>query len=132
VYRMLEKIMSIKTRSVLGYLTFLALFMVSPRVGWEVFTGFFRFGDYPQRADTIVVAPHYAITIHEGSAHVRHQGTKEPAGSIIGEISRQRRAADGDLSPEAKSTRDRLVEAAENTLRPGEFFSKRIPNRAPS
>ena len=47
VYRMLEKIMSLKLVLVLGYLTFLAVFMVSPRVGWEVVTGFFRFGDYP-------------------------------------------------------------------------------------
>ena len=55
VYRMLEKIMSIKLVLVLGYLTFMAVFFVSPRVGWEVVTGFFRFGVYPQRADTIVV-----------------------------------------------------------------------------
>ena len=61
VYRMLEKIMSIKLVLVLGYLTFMAVFMVSPRVGWEVVTGFFRFGDYPHRADTILVDRHFAL-----------------------------------------------------------------------
>ena len=61
VYRMLEKIMSFKLVLVLGYLTFMAVFMVSPRVGWEVVTGFFRFGEYPQRADTIIVDRHFAL-----------------------------------------------------------------------
>jgi hypothetical protein len=122
VYRMLEKIMSIKLVLVLGYLTFMALFMVSPRVGWEVFTGFFRFGDYPQRADTILVDRHFALTIEEGDTTYVIKGTKEPAGTIIGDFRVNGDVKKKDLSPELLAKRDELTTRAVAMLRPGEFF----------
>ena len=47
VYRMLEWIMTLKLVVVLGYLTFIAVFMVSGAVIWDVATAFFRFGNVP-------------------------------------------------------------------------------------
>ena len=44
IYRMLEKVMSLKLILILGYLTFVAVFLVSPRNMWEVATGFVEFG----------------------------------------------------------------------------------------
>ena len=125
VYRMLEKIMSLKLVLVLGYLTFMAVFMVSPRVGWEVFTGFFRVGEYPQRADTIIVDRHFALTVEEGDDTYIIKGTQEPTGPIIGEFRVNgvvAAASLADLSDELKAKRASLVTQAQGMLHPGEFF----------
>jgi hypothetical protein len=122
VYRMLEKIMSLKLVLVLGYLTFMALFMVSPRVGWEVVTGFFRFGNYPQRADTILVDRHFALMVEEGNTTYLIKGTREPTGTIIGDFQVNGEAKKKDLSEELKAKRDALTARAEGMLRSGEFF----------
>ncbi len=122
VYRMLEKIMSIKLVLVLGYLTFISLFMVSPRVGWEVFTGFFRFGDYPQRADTIVVEPHFARTVRDGETTYVIKGTDEPTGLILGEFRIDDAVQPKELSKEVQAKRDELVAEAKSLFKPGEFF----------
>jgi hypothetical protein len=53
IYRMLEKVMTFKLAYVLGYLTIVAVLMVSVPVWWEVISGFCRFGTVPLRADTI-------------------------------------------------------------------------------
>ena len=104
VYRMLEKIMSIKLVLVLGYLTFMTLFMVSPRVGWEVVTGFFRFGDYPQRADTILVDRHFALIGRGGRHELLDQGNaRSPTGTIIGDFRVNGEAKKKDLSDDAAS-----------------------------
>jgi hypothetical protein len=122
VYRMLEKIMSLKLVLVLGYLTFMALFLVSPRVGWEVLTGFLRFGDYPQRADTILVDRHFALTIDQGDATYVIKGTKEPTGTIIGEFRVNGEVKKNALDPSLQAKREQLQAQAEAMLRPGEFF----------
>ena len=66
VYRMLEKIMTIKLALVLTYLSFVAIFMVSGPVVWEVVTGFFRFGTVPLRPDTLVVDRHFTVSKRDG------------------------------------------------------------------
>ncbi len=91
VYRMLEKIMSVKLVLVLGYLAVLTWFMVSPRVGWEVATGFFRFGDYPQRADTILVDRHFALSVEEDGIELFDQGNERIPGHHDRRLSHQRR-----------------------------------------
>jgi hypothetical protein len=57
VYRMLEKVMTAKLVLVLGYLTVIAVCMVSLPVFADVAAGFVRFGTVPLRADTIKVGP---------------------------------------------------------------------------
>jgi hypothetical protein len=53
VYRMLEKVMTLKLAYVLSYLTVVSVLMVSGAVWWEVLGGFCRFGTIPIRADKI-------------------------------------------------------------------------------
>ncbi len=121
VYRMLEKIMSLKLILVLGYLSFVALFMVTPRVGWEVVKGFVRFGDYPQRADTIIVNRHFSLSVVEGDATYLIKGTNEPTGTILGDF-RVNGEPVKDPSPAQIAQRDALQHQAESMLHDGQFF----------
>ena len=136
VYRMLEKIMSMKLIIVLGYLTFMAVFLVSPRVGWEVVTGFFRFGDYPQRADTIIVgrrlAPgakgspanhgHFAVTFRQGDHTYVVKGTDEPDGPIIGEFRVDGQKIPKPVPAQWQAKLKELTDEARSMIKPGEFF----------
>ncbi len=136
VYRMLEKIMSMKLVLVLGYLTIMAALFVSPRVCWDVVTGFFRFGDYPERAETIVVGRrlppgadsasqhygHFAVTFRQGEHTYIVKGTSEPTGTIIGEF-----RVDGVKMPKPvpeawQAKLNQLTDEARGMIKPGEFF----------
>ena len=61
VYRMLEKIMTAKLVLVLGYLSLIAVTLVSWPVIRDVCTGFFRVGTVPLRAETIVLERDFTI-----------------------------------------------------------------------
>ncbi|MEX0977997.1 MAG: Nramp family divalent metal transporter, partial [Pirellulales bacterium] len=122
IYRMLEKIMTVKLVLVLGYLTFMCVFFISPRVGWEVVTGFFRFGNFPDRADTIVVDRHFALSVDDDGVRYVIKGTKERAGTIIGDfrVDGESQMKNPDKALLAKRTQ--LAARAEAMLVPGEFF----------
>lgn len=122
VYRMLEKIMSIKLILVLGYLIFVCLFFVSPRVGWEVVTGFFQFGQFPDRADTIIVDRHFALSVEENGVHYVIKGTKERPGTIIGDFRVDGESKMKDTSNTLLAKRNELERRAVAMLVPGEFF----------
>ena len=125
VYRMLEKVMSIKLVLVLGYLIIMCMFFVSPRVGWEVVKGFFRFGEFPQRAETIVVGRHFALAIDDGGINYVIKGTREPTGGIIlGDfrVDGVSKKKDQDLDDALRTKRDELQARAEAMLQPGQFF----------
>jgi hypothetical protein len=66
VYRMLEFVMAAKLVVVLGYLSIIALTMISFTVAWDVCTGFVRFGTVPLRPDTLIVDRHFSV--HEKGA----------------------------------------------------------------
>ncbi len=83
VYRMLERVMTVKVVLVLGYLAIIALFMVSGRNALEVVTGFFRFGTVPFRAETIIAGPHFALTESEGQAVYTVRGTLEDGRPLV-------------------------------------------------
>lgn len=121
VYRMLEKIMSFKLILVLGYLTVMTAFTVSPGVFWEVATGFVRFGDYPQRADTIIVDRHFALALNEDGHDYVIKGTDEPTGPIIGEFRIDGAKQPKVLPEEHQGKFESLRERALAKLRPGEF-----------
>jgi hypothetical protein len=122
VYRMLEKIMSIKLILVLGYLVFVCAFFVSPRVGWEVVTGFFQFGQYPDRADTILVDRHFSLSVEQDGVHYVIKGTKEHPATIIGDFRVDGQSKMKDPSSELLAKRDELEARAVAMLVPGEFF----------
>ena len=79
VYRMLERIMTFKLVAVLSYLTFVALFMVSTAVVFEVLGGFFSFGAVPIRAETVVAGRHFTIAKQVGDRRCVARGSFERA-----------------------------------------------------
>ena len=86
VYSMLEWIMTLKLVVVLSYLTFIAVFMVSGAVIWDVATGFFRFGNIPLRADTTVVDRHFTIAERDGDTTYVLKGIMEKGRPVIAEF----------------------------------------------
>ncbi len=90
VYRMLEKIMAAKLVVVLGYLSIIALTMVSAPVVWDVFTGFFAFGTVPLRPETLIVDRHFSVRQVVGNTEYLAKGTWERKGgkdnSVTGEF----------------------------------------------
>lgn len=92
VYRMLEKIMSTKLVLVLGYLTFVAVFMVSAGVAQDVFLGFFRFGTVPLRPDSLVVGRHFNLRVDAGGVQYHLQGSRDRNGAFAGTMT----VRDGD------------------------------------
>ena len=62
VYRTLERIMAAKLVIVLGYLAIVCGLMVSNANKARVAKGFVEFGTYPDRAETIIDGPNFAIS----------------------------------------------------------------------
>ncbi len=119
VYRMLEKIMTAKLVLVLGYLSLIAVTLVSWPVIRDVWTGFFRVGTVPLRAQTIILERDFTIQQEHGGSVYRAQGTWEKDGKPTGEFSGDDRAQGRSLrpakqrqadSPERKEIRDRLLD----------------------
>ncbi len=90
VYRMLEKIMAAKLVVVLGYLSIIAVTMVSAPVVWDVVTGFFAFGTVPLRPETLIVDRHFSVRQVVGNTEYLAKGTWERKGdqdkAVTGEI----------------------------------------------
>lgn len=90
VYRMLEKIMAAKLVVVLGYLSIIAVTMVSAPVVWDVATGFFAFGTVPLRPETLIVDRHFSVRQVVGDTEYLAKGTWERKGkqdnSVMGEF----------------------------------------------
>ena len=83
IYKMLERVMTIKLVLVLGYLCFFAVFMVSGTNAWEVISGFFRIGTVPLRAETIVVGPHFSVSKDIGQQRLTVKGTIEGKSPLV-------------------------------------------------
>ena len=139
VYRMLEWIMTLKLVVVLGYLTLIAVFMVSGAVIWDVATGFFRFGTVPLRADTTIVDRHFAIAERDGDTTYSLKGVMEKGKPVIAEFSVERvdelqryKMADWELLDqkelsrseklELRRRRQTLIDRAVQLARPNAFF----------
>ena len=112
VYRMLEKIMAAKLVVVLGYLSIIAVTMVSAPVVWDVVTGFFAFGTVPLRPDTLIVDRHFSIQQSVGGkVGYLAKGTWERKGdqdfAVTGEflITRDGKQAKFNLSKPEESVR---------------------------
>ena len=131
VYRMLERVMTVKVVLVLGYLAVIALFMVSGRNAWEVMTGFFRFGTVPFRAETIIAGPHFALTESEGQTVYTVKGTVEKGRPLVTSFLVNR---DGDVRTygmgevvpdDLQDSLQRSVRRAQALVRKGGFFVER-------
>jgi hypothetical protein len=85
IYKVLEKIMTAKLVLVLGYLTLVAVFLVSPGVAWDVVKGFFRVGTVPLRPEVLIVGRHFNLKIEDDGTTYQMKGTWELDGSVTGD-----------------------------------------------
>ncbi len=131
VYRMLERIMTAKLVLVLGYLSLIAVTLVSWPVIREVCTGFFQFGTVPLRAQSIILERHFTLQERRGNTVYRVSGTWEKDGLAHRRpLGRPGRSHDATQSahkakayrPRLETIRNRLLDRARELALPGHFF----------
>ncbi len=130
VYRMLEKIMTAKLVLVLGYLSLIAVTLVSWPVIREVCTGFFRVGTVPLRAQTIILERDFTVQSERGETVYVARGTWEKDGKPTGDFSvttansvaRFDLRSNDKLTPEQKIIRDELLARSRELARQRGFF----------
>jgi hypothetical protein len=127
IYRMLEKVMTLKLILILSYLTFVVTFLVSPHNIWEVASGFIEFGTYPERAETIIVDPHFNFTLVDNADRLLVKGTIENGSVMIGQYQINGATQSNKLPPDELARRDAVVAQAVARMRPGEFFVETQP-----
>jgi hypothetical protein len=130
VYRMLERIMTAKLVLVLGYLSLIAVTLVSWPVIREVCAGFVSFGTVPLRAQSIVLERHFSLQERLGLALYRVSGTWERDGLPTGDLfvvvndrttrfDLRKRAL---IPDETMKIGDRLLDRARALAAPAHFF----------
>jgi hypothetical protein len=130
VYRMLERIMTAKLVLVLGYLSLIAVTLVSWPVIREVCTGFISFGTVPLRARSIILERHFTLQERQGTTLYRVSGTWEqdglPTGDLfVGEgdhVMRFNLRNSDNLPASTKAIRDRLLDRARALAVTRHFF----------
>ena len=135
IYNSLEKVMVAKIVLVLGYLTFVAVFMMQPRTAGEIFTGFLRFGTLPVRAQTIIVDGRFVVSQSEDGTNYVAKGTID-GGKVTGTFSVSGVKTTYSLSegakpdqrvPEALRERvSRMLERPQAISAAGGFYCQRI------
>ena len=83
VYKMLERILTAKLVIVLLVLSAVVIVLVSARSVREVMAGFFRFGQVPLRAATIVQGRHFTLSESIDGVSYTIRGTIEEGGTVI-------------------------------------------------
>ena len=128
VYRMLEKVFTVKLAITLGYLVFFALFCVSASNAWEVLSGFFQFGVVPLRADTVIVGRHFTLLERAGTATYTVKGTIEHGEPLVTEFSvreppTQKLYKIGQpRTPADAAIQQQMLDRALSLIRPDHFF----------
>jgi hypothetical protein len=130
VYRMLERIMTVKLVVVLGYLSLIAVTLVSWPVIREVCIGFVSFGTVPLRAQSIILERHFTLQERQGTTLYRVNGTWEkdglPTGDVFvvqdGQTTRFNLRTNDNLPAETEAIRDRLLARARALAKPHHFF----------
>jgi hypothetical protein len=130
VYRMLEKIMTAKLVLVLGYLSLIAVTMVSWSVVRDVCEGFVSFGILPSRATTIVLEQHFSLEETRGANRYRVSGTWErdgrPSGDLVVFHGIRKTSYDlrrrEDMPPDVEAGLDDLLARAHRLAAPGRFY----------
>ena len=140
VYRMLEKIMTAKLVLVLGYLSLIAVTLVSWPVIRDVCTGFFRVGTVPLRAETIILERDFTVQRRTRRAPCIAPGEPGKKTASRPATSRSRPASkvarfdlrnNDKLTPELIEIRDRLLERSPRARRlPGDSSSRPRPATA--
>jgi hypothetical protein len=137
IYNVLERMMAAKLVIVLGFLVSVAIFLISPRNAWEVFAGFFRFGQVALRAETVIAGPHFDVRMREGSSVYIIKGTYEgnkgayegnrPVVTQLGAVDEQRHRTrwfdvNRPLPPNIAGDEERLLAHIGPLAKPGHFL----------
>jgi hypothetical protein len=130
IYNVLERMMAFKLVVVLGFLVSVSVFLISPRNAWEVFAGFFRFGQVALRAPTVIAGPHFNVRMPEGSSTYVIQGTYEDKKPVVTRFglydpARQETAwynLGAPLPTAAASAEQRLLERVGSLEAPRRFY----------
>jgi hypothetical protein len=128
VYRMLEKVFTVKLVITLVYLLFFAAFWVSASNAKEVLIGFFRFGIVPLRADTVIVGRHFTMLERDGATSFTIKGTIERGEPLVTELSLagpegQKTYKIGQKrSPEHEERQEKMLERVLGLIQPDRFY----------
>ena len=128
VYRMIEWLMTTKLVLVLGYFIIICVLMVPGNIAWEVVQGFFRIGTVPERAETIILGPHFTLTEYDGPSVYTVRGTLEDGRPLVtsfivrtGENKRSF-AMGNSISSDLQPRYQQMVAAATARVEQGGFF----------
>jgi hypothetical protein len=127
IYKMLERIMTFKLVVVLVYLTFVAVFMVSGATAREVFTGFFRVGVVPLRAQTVVAGRHFSLTERVDGFDYTLKGTTGSGGPemvafhVVGPDATDNYQSRAKVPDRDREVMDRLLRRAGGLAQRGRF-----------
>jgi hypothetical protein len=127
IYNVIERMMTAKLVIVLGFLVSISVLLIAPRNAWEVFTGFFRFGQVALRGETVVAGPHFDVRTRAGDTTYVLKGTLEESQSDpITKFGTWDGARFQELKPPFSATvaadRSRLLDEVREMVRPGRFL----------
>jgi len=130
IYNVLERMMTFKLVVVLGFLVSVTFFLISPQNAWEVFAGFFRFGQVALRAETVIAGQHFDVQQRVGTQLYVIKGTFEngmPVVTKLGAIDDGRHSTswfdvDHPLPPQVASDEQRLLARIKMLAKPGHFM----------
>jgi hypothetical protein len=127
IYNVIERMMTAKLVIVLGFLVSISVLLIAPRNAWEVFTGFFRFGQVALRGETVIAGPHFDVRTRAGDTTYVLKGTFEESQSDpITKFGTWDGARFQDLNPPFSATvagdRSRLLDEVRELVRPGRFL----------
>jgi hypothetical protein len=128
IYKMLLRIFTFKLVLVLVYLTFFTVFMVSAPNAWEIVTGFFRFGQVPVRADTVIAGRHFTLMLRDDAGSYQVRGTVENSRPVVIQFLVNQGgketvyAAGAELPAELRLKRELLAAEALRNAQPGRFL----------
>jgi hypothetical protein len=130
IYNVLERMMTFKLVVVLGFLVSVTFFLITPHNAWEVFAGFFRFGQVALRAETVIAGPHFDVQQREGSQLYVIKGTIEKDKPVVTKLGAMSQGGQGTkwfdvdrpLPPQVASDEQRLLARITPLAKPGRFI----------
>lgn len=128
IYRMIERIMTLKLIVILIFFFFVTTFLISRQNVWEVTSSFLRLGAIPLRAETVIDGRHFTLTEQDASIQYTVKGSLENDRMLVTEFVVTRagkvQVYGGNEVARAGLTeiQSRLATRAEAIVRQGGFF----------
>ena len=124
IYRVIEKMMTFKVVVVLLVLSVIAVFQVSLDNAVEVVTGFVRFGQVPDRAESVIAGRHFSVMVPVDGRKVTLRGTIGEDGADFIEflVDGQKVGSDlEELDPRIRAVRVELEATVRKSAIDGQF-----------